>query len=89
MPQAGAIGLAVSVTGRLGRRPGGVYGIEKSEVPGGATRKRVIPTHCYLVWRSDQTDSASASKNVTKHKAKTEWLRLAPKYCQRGVEGPG
>lgn len=39
--------------------------------------------------RMDQTDSGDPNKNARKHSAKTEWLRLAPKYCQSGAEEPG
>ena len=38
---------------------------------------------------TDQTESARPTKNATKQSANTEWLRLAPKYCQNGAPAPG
>jgi hypothetical protein len=38
---------------------------------------------------TDQTASERPRRKAAKHSAKTEWLRLAPKYCQKGAAEPG
>jgi hypothetical protein len=39
--------------------------------------------------RTAQTASDRPTRNATKHNAKTECERLAPKYCQNAAPGPG
>ncbi len=49
----------------------------------------------YWEWRLlqrvfiDQISSARPIRNPAKHSANTEWLRLAPKYCQKAAPAPG
>jgi hypothetical protein len=38
---------------------------------------------------SDQTESERPRRKARKQRPKTEWLRLAPKYCQKAAAEPG
>src|SRR5436309_14573016 len=39
--------------------------------------------------RTDQIPSARPTRNATKHRANTDWLSDAPKYCQNAACAPG
>src|SRR5438105_13652602 len=49
----------------------------------------LAPARVFRNALTDHTESARPIRKATKESANTEWLKLAPKYCQKAAPAPG